>query len=66
MPAMRVIRCDCGFEASGHADDELVTQAQDHARDAHGMDLPAELVLTLARAPRPDKTQPPDPDRNRT
>lgn len=54
---MRMIRCDCGFEASGHADDELVTQAQHHARDAHGMDLPADLVLTLARVPRPDTTQ---------
>jgi predicted small metal-binding protein len=56
MPAVRVIRCDCGFEASGDADDDLVGRAQDHARDVHGMDLSADVVLGLAKA----KAQPPD------
>ena len=46
----RVIRCDCGFEAVGGTDDELVARAQAHARRAHGMDLAAEVVLGLARA----------------
>lgn len=47
---MRVIRCDCGFEASEDGEAALVRRAQDHARDAHGMELPAELVLALARS----------------
>ena len=46
---MRVIRCDCGFEVSEHGDDALVTRARDHAWEVHGMDLPTELVLALAR-----------------
>ena len=53
MPAVRVIRCDCGFEATGEGDDELVSRAQAHAREAHGTDLAAELVLRLARAKPP-------------
>ena len=53
---MRVIRCDCGFEATGDGDDELISRAQNHARDVHGMDVPAELVLGLAKT----KTQTPE------
>ena len=52
---MRVIRCDCGFEATSDGDDELVTRAQSHAREVHGVEVPAELVLGLART----KDQPP-------
>lgn len=50
---MRVIRCDCGFEATGDGD-ELVTLAQSHAREIHDVEVPAEL-LGLA----PTKEQPP-------
>jgi len=46
---MRVIRCDCGFEVTGEGDDDLVSRAQDHARAAHGMDLPPALIVSLAR-----------------
>ena len=46
---MKVIRCDCGFEVSEDGDDALVSRAQDHAQGVHGMDLPSELVLALAR-----------------
>lgn len=53
MVPVRVIRCDCGFEASEDGEAELVGRAQDHARDVHGMDLPSELVLALARATAP-------------
>ena len=45
----RVIRCDCGFEAVSDSDDELVALAGTHAGDAHGMEVPRELLLTLAR-----------------
>ncbi len=47
---MRVIRCDCGFEASEDVEEKLVARAQSHAREVHDMDLPAELVLALARS----------------
>ena len=49
----RVIRCDCGFEAAGDGDDELVSEAQAHARKAHGSEISAEMVLRLARPPVP-------------
>ena len=54
IPTVRVIRCDCGFEATGEGDDELISRAQAHARDVHHMDMPTELVLGLAKATSPD------------
>lgn len=58
----RVIRCDCGFEATGISDDDLVPVAQAHARAAHDAELSADLVLALARphpgpATRPTKAE---------
>lgn len=53
---MKVIRCDCGFEASDDGDAELVSRAQEHAREVHGMDLPPDLVLALARPGRKKTT----------
>ena len=50
---LRVIRCDCGFEAAGEGDDELVAQAQAHASNAHGAEISAELVIKLAGPPTP-------------
>ena len=53
----RVIRCDCGFEAIGISDDDLVAVAQAHAGAAHGTEVSADLVLALARPHRrPDTT----------
>jgi predicted small metal-binding protein len=51
-----VIRCDCGFEATGDGDEELVSRAQSHALEVHGMEMAAEFVLGLAKA----KVQPPE------
>lgn len=45
----RVIRCDCGFEAVSDSDDELIALAHAHASEAHGMEVPREMLLTLAR-----------------
>lgn len=45
----RVIRCDCGFEAVSDSEDVLVALAGAHANEAHGMEVPRELLLTLAR-----------------
>ena len=44
----KVINCDCGRVVRGDTDDELVAAAQDHARDAHGMELTREQILSLA------------------
>jgi predicted small metal-binding protein len=44
----KVINCDCGRVVRGDTDDELVAAAQDHARDAHGMALTREQILSLA------------------
>jgi len=48
------LECDCGFVAHGGDEDELIVAVQAHAREAHGMSLPAELILALFGAkPRP-------------
>ncbi len=44
----KIINCDCGFVVRGDTDDELVTNAQAHAREVHDMDLTREQVLSLA------------------
>jgi quercetin dioxygenase-like cupin family protein len=47
----QVLRCDCGFEARGKQDDELVAEVRRHASDAHGMALsPDEALLLVFRA----------------
>jgi hypothetical protein len=45
----KVLECDCGYVARGEDDGELVAAAQDHARKSHGMELPAQLVLSRAK-----------------
>jgi predicted small metal-binding protein len=44
----KVLNCDCGRVVRGDTDDELVAAAQEHAREAHGMELTREQVLALA------------------
>ena len=44
----KIIHCDCGVVVRGDSDDELVASAQKHAREAHGMALTREQVLSLA------------------
>jgi hypothetical protein len=53
----RVLRCDCGFEVGGATDEELVARAQGHARDEHGSEVAADVVLALARPRRPASGQ---------
>lgn len=50
MRSVRLIRCDCGFEATGDGDEELVSRARSHALEVHGIELAAEFVLGLATA----------------
>ncbi|HET6835338.1 MAG TPA: DUF1059 domain-containing protein [Acidimicrobiales bacterium] len=44
----KIINCDCGHVVRGDTDDALVAAAQKHARDAHGMELTRDQVLSLA------------------
>jgi predicted small metal-binding protein len=44
----KILNCDCGRVLRGDSDDDLVAAAQQHARDAHGMELTREQVLALA------------------
>jgi predicted small metal-binding protein len=44
----KVIKCDCGFVVRGETDDELVDNAQQHAREAHEMDITREQALSIA------------------
>jgi len=43
-----IVRCDCGFEVRGNAD-EVVEAMQAHARDAHNMNATREQVLARAQ-----------------
>jgi predicted small metal-binding protein len=44
-----LVRCDCGFEVRGTADD-VVPSMQRHARDVHNMSATREQVLERAKA----------------
>ena len=45
----KIIQCDCGYVARGETDDELVADAQKHAREVHNMELTREQVLAMAQ-----------------
>jgi predicted small metal-binding protein len=45
----KFIRCDCGYVARGETDDELVADAQQHAREVHHMEITREQVLAMAQ-----------------
>jgi predicted small metal-binding protein len=44
----KIIKCDCGYVVRGDTDEELVTAAQNHARETHDMDLTSDQVLAMA------------------
>ncbi len=43
------VSCDCGKTLREETDDELVRAVQEHAREAHEMDLTREEVLAMAK-----------------
>lgn len=45
---MLVLRCECGVESRGAAD-ELVRQVQQHAKKVHNMTATREQILQRAR-----------------
>lgn len=44
----KVINCECGFVVRGDTDDELVANAQAHAKDAHNMEITRDQALAIA------------------
>jgi predicted small metal-binding protein len=44
-----VINCDCGVVVRGDTDDDIVTNAQEHAREAHELEITREQALSLAK-----------------
>lgn len=45
----KVIHCPCGHVVHGEDDDQVVANAQVHAREVHRMDLSTEQALSMAR-----------------
>ena len=45
----KVINCPCGFIVRGANDDELVSKAQEHAKQVHQMVLTREQALAMAK-----------------
>ncbi|MGH8059724.1 MAG: DUF1059 domain-containing protein [Candidatus Entotheonellia bacterium] len=45
----KLIECPCGYVVRAKNEDALVSQAQQHAREVHGMDLTREQALEMAR-----------------
>ena len=48
-PTDKVIDCPCGVRIEGRGDDDVITRAQQHARQNHDMDLSREEALSMAR-----------------
>jgi predicted small metal-binding protein len=42
--------CDCGYHCQGDTLAQRVGDAQRHARDAHGIEVTAEQILTQPEA----------------
>ena len=45
----KIINCPCGFVVKGENDDQVVSRAQEHAKQVHQMDLSREQALAMAK-----------------
>ena len=45
----KMFTCECGVVIKGRNDEELVAEAQRHAREVHRMEITREQVLAMAR-----------------
>lgn len=45
----RVIECPCGAVINGESAEDVVSQAQSHAKETHDMELSNEQALAMAR-----------------
>ncbi|MFQ6027796.1 MAG: DUF1059 domain-containing protein [Dehalococcoidia bacterium] len=46
---IKVIQCPCGFVIREDKEENLVAQAQRHAKETHDMELTQEQALAMAR-----------------
>jgi predicted small metal-binding protein len=44
-----VIHCDCGTSVRGKDEEEMVKNAQEHAKNKHGVTVTREQALALAQ-----------------
>jgi len=51
-----IARCDCGWTSQG-PEEVLIGQIQDHAKQAHGLDVTPEQALAQARPAEPASQQ---------
>jgi predicted small metal-binding protein len=45
----KIITCPCGVVIRGQSDEDVVAQAQQHAKNVHQMELSREQALAMAR-----------------
>jgi predicted small metal-binding protein len=45
----KVIHCPCGHVLRAESDEEVIRLAQEHAKQAHDMELSIEQALSMAR-----------------
>ncbi|MSQ22530.1 MAG: DUF1059 domain-containing protein [Dehalococcoidia bacterium] len=45
----KIFTCECGVVIKGRDDNDLVRQAQRHAREVHRIQITREQVLAMAR-----------------
>ena len=45
----KVIRCPCGYIIRAEDENALVAKAQQHAKQAHGMELSREQAMSMAQ-----------------
>ena len=45
----KIINCPCGFVVKGDSDEQVVTKAQEHAKEVHQMELSREQALAMAQ-----------------
>ncbi len=43
------IQCPCGYVIQAETEDQLVADAQQHAKESHDMELSREQALAMAR-----------------
>ena len=53
MVADKALTCDCGYEVRASGEPAIVDAIRRHAWEAHGIEFPVELALTIARGARP-------------
>ena len=57
---MKVLRCDCGFEARAEREEGLAIEVRRHAWEAHGMALAPDEARSLASRAELGASAPPE------